>query len=68
MSITSLDLARAHQRELTVEVEQSRLASRAGAVRRWQRRSERLAHKADRVSRRAERAAHLARRAVARAL
>jgi hypothetical protein len=54
MSITSYDLARAHQREVRVEVERSRRAGRAAAVRRWQRRSQRLSQKAERVSRRAE--------------
>ncbi len=66
MSYDSLDLARAHQRELRVGIEESRRAARAAAVRRWERRSVRLLQKVERVSRRAERAAHRA-RAVARA-
>ncbi|MCW2847732.1 MAG: hypothetical protein JWR90_1706 [Marmoricola sp.] len=68
MSYTSFDLARAQQDAFMVEAEESRRAGQAAAARRWQRRSERLAHKAERVSRKAERAASRARLAVARAI
>jgi hypothetical protein len=68
MSLTSVDLARANHDARTVEIEESRLASRASAARRLQRRAVRLSQKAERVSRRAERAASQARLAFARAL
>ena len=61
MSHTTFDLARAHQRELRVGVEQSRRSARVAAVRRWERRSARLSRRAARVARRADRAAGRAR-------
>jgi hypothetical protein len=68
MSFTSVDLARANHDARLAEVEEGRLASRATAARRLQRRAVRLSQKAERVSRRAERAASQARLAAARAL
>ena len=68
MSHLEIDLARAKHAERLVEVQNERRARQAAAVRRSQRRAERLSHKAERVSRRAERAAGRARLALARVL
>jgi hypothetical protein len=65
---TSADLARELHAARQVRVEESRLADRAAAAARLQRRARRLAGKAERASRRAERAASQARLAVARAI
>jgi hypothetical protein len=68
MSFIDADLARALHAARQDEVEQGRVASRAAAASRLQRRAERLSHRAERVSRRAERAASQARLAVARVI
>jgi len=68
MSYLEIDLARANHAERLFESQNGRRARQAAAVRRSQRRAERLSHKAERVSRRAERAASRARLALARAL
>jgi hypothetical protein len=68
MSFIEIDLARERHRARMVEVEESRRASHAAAVRRLQHRAARLARRAERVSRRAERAAAQARLAVARVI
>ena len=64
MSQLEVDLARAKHAERLVEVQNERRARQAAAVRRSQRRAERLSHKAQRVSRRAEQAAERARLAL----
>ena len=68
MSLIEIDLAREQHHARMVEVEESRRASQAAAVRRLQHRAARLARRAERVSRRAERAAARARLAVARVI
>jgi hypothetical protein len=68
MSVIDADLARQLHAARQAEVEQGRLARRAAAASRLQRRAERLSHRAERVSRRAERAASQARLAVARVI
>jgi hypothetical protein len=68
MNVIDADLARELHAVRQDEVEQGRLARRAAAASRLQRRAERLSHKAERVSRRAERVAAQARLAVARAI
>jgi len=68
MSLIEIDHARERQHARLVEVEESRRASQAAAVRRMQHRASRLARRAERVSRRAERAAARARLAVARVI
>jgi hypothetical protein len=68
MSFIEIDLAREQHRARMVEVEGSRRAGRAAAVRRLQHRAARLSRRAERVSRRAERAAARARLAVARVI
>ena len=68
MSYLEIDRARAMHAERLAEVQKTRRARQAAAVRRSQRRAERLSHKAERVSRRAERAASRARLALARVI
>jgi len=61
MSLIEIDHARERHHALMVEVEESRRASQAAAVRRME-------HRASRLARRAERAAARARLAVARVI
>ncbi len=68
MSNTTFELARVYHDARLAEAEQGRLARRAVAARRLQRRAARLSRKAERVSRRADRAATQARHFVARAV
>ena len=68
MSLIEIDHARERHHALMAEVEESRRASQAAAVRRMEHRASRLARRAERVSRRAERAAARARLAVARVI
>ena len=68
MSLIDTDLARELHRARQTEVEDVSRAHRAAAVRRLERRGERLSLRAVRVSRRAEQAASQARLAVARVI
>lgn len=68
MMFTSVDMAREQHRTRQVEMSQARQASRAAAVRRFERRAARMSRRAARISRRAEQMAARARLTVERTM